>query len=152
MSPEVDIPPLPCPWAVWERWPFMTVVQWDRVGKGNLKENLEPSKGLEGNLKEICREKSFDVAQRLSSRCAGCVAASMARGACASACSFQSRLLAPELTRVDPFGSTLGQLYCFPGQNWTPTWAKCRPPPRGTARSAQRAPWEEGWTKSLCQL
>jgi hypothetical protein len=47
----------------------MTVVQWDRVGKGNLKENLEPSKGLEGNLKEICREKSFDVAQRLSSRC-----------------------------------------------------------------------------------
>ena len=49
----------------------MTVVQWDRVGKGNLKENLEPSKGLEGNLKEICREKSFDVAQRLSSRCVG---------------------------------------------------------------------------------
>ena len=49
--------------AVYDRCPM------DRVGKGNLKENLEPSKGLEGNLKEICREKSFDVAQRLSSRC-----------------------------------------------------------------------------------
>ena len=31
----------------------------DRVGKGNLKGNLEPSKGFEGNLKEICQEKSL---------------------------------------------------------------------------------------------